>query len=261
MSPARASLATASAVLLIATLTACGGDDATATDESAATTGQQGPGPAALPGASGEIAAIDGRTMQVQSATSGQVAVSWTARTSFTEQVETALAEVKVGSCVVVESDAATEDGEPVAATAVRITDDAGDGCGGFGGGPQQAGVGERPEEIGRAHASVRPSDLQARLGGTAGEVVAVAADRFTVSSTRPGDDEATAVEVTVDGATTYTRMAEAGAAALEVGRCASATGETDSTGAVTADRISVTDPVDGQCGMRVLSSRPEEDR
>jgi hypothetical protein len=276
----RATLAIASAVLLAASLTACGGDDATATDDSGATTDQQGAapsadqaGPGTLPGASGEIAAISGKTMQVQSATSGQVAVSWTAKTAFTQQVEAALADVEVGSCVLVESDADAEagDGEPVAATAVRITEATDDGCtAGFGG--PQAGVGgpgggptdmpsdmptDRPTDM----PSDMPSDMQVRMGGTAGEVVAVAADGFTVSTTLPGEDDPTSVEVTVAKATTYTRMADADATALEVGRCVSATGDTDSTGAVTADRVSITDPVDGQCALRMFSSRPGDDQ
>jgi hypothetical protein len=261
----RATLAIASAVLLAASLTACGGDDATATDPAATEqgTGQQsaGPGadqagPGALPGASGEIAAISGKTMQVQSADSGQVAVSWTAKTAFTQQVKAALADVEVGTCVMVESAAEAQDGEPVAATAVRITETTDDGCTtGFGGGPRMGsgGPSDMPSDM--------PSDLQARMGGTAGEVVAVAADGFTVSTTLPGEDDPTSVEVTVAKSTTYTRMADADATALEVGRCVSATGDTDSTGAVTADRVSITDPVDGQCALRMFSSRPGDDQ
>lgn len=272
MNPARPTLAVAAAALLIATLTACGGDDASASgaaDPSGTTSEQPGTaqsaGPGDLPGASGEIAAISGKTLQVQSADSGQVAVSWTAKTAFTEQVKAALADVTVGSCVIVESDdaqtdAATDETEPVAATAVRITEATEDGCGGFdgsGGGPQQGSAGERPEGAPSDLPSDLPSDARVRMGGTVGEVVAVAADGFTVSATRPGEDQATSVEVTVDHGTAYTRMADSDASALKVGRCAGATGETDSTGAVTADRISVTDPVDGECGVRVFASRP----
>ncbi|HEY0949980.1 DUF5666 domain-containing protein [Nocardioides sp.] len=265
----RATLIVASLALLIATLTACGGDDASATDDAGATSGQPGAlqsaGPGDMPGASGEIAAISGKTMQVQSAGSGQFAVTWTAKTTFSDQVEAALADVTVGSCVMVESDAetdaATDDTEPVAATAVRITEATDDGCGGFGGGPQQGSAGERPEGAPSDLPSDLPTDARVRMGGTVGEVVAVAADGFTVSATRPGEEEATSVEVAVDRATTYTRMADSDASALKVGRCATATGDTDSTGAVTADRISVTDPVDGECGLRVFSSRPGADQ
>lgn len=279
MSSARPALAVASAALLLATLAACGGDDAAATDDAGSTSDQAGAaqgvgpgtdqaGPGDVPGASGEIAAISGRTMQVQSASSGQVAVSWTAETTFTEQVEAALADVTVGSCVMVESDAGTDagDDDPVAATAVRITEEATDeGCGGLRGGPQQGSAGERPEgapsDLPSDLPSDMPSDMRIRMGGTVGEVVAVAADGFTVSATRPGEEEATSVDVTVDSATVYTRMADSDASALQVGRCVGATGETDSTGAVTADRISVTDPVGGECGLRVLSSRPDADQ
>ena len=73
--------------------------------------------------------------------------------------------------------------------------------------------------------------------------------DGFTVSSTRPGEEDATTVEVTVAGPTTYTTNAAADSSAVKVGTCVTATGDTGDTGAVTAQRISVSTAVDGQCG------------
>jgi hypothetical protein len=251
MNLSRMTLATASSVLVLATLAACGGgSDDTATDDTqAAAAGQQpggrpaGAGP--VPGATGEIAAISGKTLQVQNGQSGQVAVTWTAKTAFTQQVDATLADVTTGACVAVTSGGETAEDEPVAATSVRSTEATGDGCGGgmqFGGGPRG---GERAEGA----PTDLPSDLPARMGGgTFGEVTAVGADGFTVSSTLPGADDATAVEVTVSTGTTYTTNSDADSTALTVGRCVNATGDTDSTGAVTADRISVSDAVDGQC-------------
>ena len=46
----------------------------------------------------------------------------------------------------------------------------------------------------------------------------------------------------------TYSTTATADGSALTVGRCVQATGDADTTGAVTAARIAVTDPVDGSC-------------
>ena len=263
MNLTRVTLATASSVLLLATLAACGGGDDSApaaTEGGPAAAGQQqggGPGGGGrMPGASGTVAAISGTTLQVQSEQSGQVAVTWTAKTAFTQQVDAALADVAAGSCVAVSSESETAEGDPVAATSVRITAATDDGCtGGFTGGPGGGGPGggERPEgaptDLPSDLPTDRPSDLPARTGGgTFGEVTAVSADGFTVSSTRPGEDDTTTVDVTVSGDTTYTINAEADSSALEVGKCVNATGDADDTGAVTAERISVSDAVDGQC-------------
>ena len=243
---------TACAVLLLASLTACGGDDGSATDaeaEAAASAapagGRGGPGGAGMPGApgaSGLVAAVSGRTLQVQSADSGQVAVTWTAETAFLEQVAGSLADVTVGTCVLVTAASETEDGEPVAADAVRITEAGEDGecAGGFGGagGPD----GERPEGMPTDMPTERPTDRPGGFGGTAGRVTAVSDTGFTVESAEVD------AEVTVTADTTYSTTAEADAAAAEVGRCVMATGEADDTGAVTATRISVSDAVDGEC-------------
>lgn len=236
--------------VLVVSLAACGGSDTadetaddTPADTAAAADPAAGqPGAAAgsggapgggMPGASGEIAAVSGKTLQVQG-DSGQVAVTWTGSTAFTEQVDGTLADVTVGSCVMVTSE------EDAAATAVRITAATDDGCtGGFGGGP---GGGERPTDMPSDMPPEMPTDRSGGFGGAFGEVAAVAADGFTVQSM---DDE---VEVTVDAATSYSTTAEADAGAASVGRCAIAIGEADDTGAVTATRISLSDPVDGSC-------------
>ena len=187
---------------------------------------QQGAAPGngtRMPGASGTVAAISGSTAQVQNEQSGQVAVTWTAKTAFTQQVDATLTDVKVGACVAVTADGETTDGDPVAASSVRITQATDDGCaagfGGMGGGPGGGGPGgggpeggERPEGAPTDLPSDLPTDRPGMAGraggGTFGEVTAVSADGFTVSSTRPGEDTKTTVEVTVAGATTYTTNA-----------------------------------------------------
>jgi hypothetical protein len=101
------------------------------------------------------------------------------------------------------------------------------------------------------------PSDLPSGMpsdgarpggGGAFGQVTAVTSDGFTVEATQPGSDEASSVTVTVSADTTYSTAAAADGSALKVGRCVQASGDADSTGAVTATRISVTDKVDGSC-------------
>jgi hypothetical protein len=53
---------------------------------------------------------------------------------------------------------------------------------------------------------------------------------------------------VTLTSATKITTVQSATAAAATAGRCVTAQGKTDSTGAVAAASIAVTDPVNGQC-------------
>ena len=70
----------------------------------------------------------------------------------------------------------------------------------------------------------------------------------FTVESARPGSDDTATVTVTTSDKTTWTTSAKATAKDVQVGRCVVSMGRTDSTGAVTAASITVSQPVDGQC-------------
>lgn len=239
----RVTLATASSVLLVAALAACGGSgDDTATDGGGPVTSQEGmpggPGGDRFPGAFGEVAAVTGRTAQVQNDMTGQVAVSWTSGTTFTQEVDASLDDVTTGSCVLVTSDdeaGATE----VTATAVRIMDE----CDRPGGMPT-----DRPSDV----PSDLPSDAPRAGGGLGvlGEVTAVSGAGFTISG---GQGDVT-VAVTAD--TTYTTTAPATADAVKVGACLNAQGDTDDTGALTATSISVSRTVDGRCtgGFGVVS-------
>ncbi|MEQ6902604.1 DUF5666 domain-containing protein [Nocardioides sp. YIM 152588] len=273
--PARLAAVTAGLAVVAVLAAGCGSDDAEAatTDQAAVGADQQGAGDqqgadGRLPGAFGRIAAVSGDVLQVQNDQSGQVAVTVADGTAVTDQVEAAQGDVEVGACVTVRADDSADgtDGTDgtVAAATVSITQPADDGsCGagtaGMGGGPGgPGGDGQRPTDLPEGMPTDRPSDLPDGMPtdlpggqpggfGTAGQVSAVTAGGFTVESTFPGAD-ASSVEVTVDADTTYTLQASATAKALKVGRCVVATGEADDTGAVAADRISVSDPVDGAC-------------
>ena len=291
MNLTRVTLATASSVLLLATLVACGDSSSVgsqATDQSATQSDQQaqagGMPVGGFPGASGLVAAVSGRTAQVRSAQSGQVAVSWTSATTFTQQVDGALGDVTEGTCVMVtsadSSDSSDSSGSTaVTAATVRILPASDDGSCGFGGGTGggMPGGGEMPSGAPSDLPTDMPTDLPSdgaqggRPGGglgTVGEVAAVSADGFTVSSTTPtrgqdSDSSADPVEVTVtvSGDTTYTATADATAAAVKSGVCVAAQGDTDDTGALTATSISVTKAVDGECttgfGGGMGGSRP----
>jgi hypothetical protein len=272
------------AVALATLLCSCGSKDpaAQATDPAdvaasngAQTYGGPGAGPSGgpqLPGAFGEIAAVQGKTLQVQNAQSGQVAVTWTAKTEITQQVAAARADVAVGSCVMAGSDTpatdASSDADPVNATTVRISQPVDGSCdGGFGsradaptGAPSGMPSGAPPSGAPSGAPSGGPGGGPRVFGGGAvGEVTAVSADGFTLESTLPGSTDARTVTVTVSADTTYSTDAKADGSALKVGRCVQASGDADSTGAITASRIGVSDPVDGQCGGGFgITGRPQ---
>lgn len=273
-SPRRRALALA-CVAAAATLTlgACGGDSDASTDGSAQQQGGQQQGG---PTGSGLVAAVDGSTAQVQSG-AGQVAVTWTDATTFTQQVDATLSDVSDGSCVVVtsaEDDSSGSDdsgADTVAAGTVRISEAADDGtCTAGMGGPSGSG-GQPPsgeqggdQEGGAPEGmpSERPSDAPegtdggpGRMGGFAVGVVSDVTDSgFTVTGTSPsrgGDsDEAeeTTTQVTVSSTTTYTTTEEATADDVQVGVCVTSQGESDDTGAVTAATIAISPATDGEC-------------
>jgi hypothetical protein len=93
---------------------------------------------------------------------------------------------------------------------------------------------------------------------GANGKVTAVSATGFTVASQFPGTSSQAPRDttVTVSGSTTYTTTKPGTAAALKVGKCVTATGASDDTGAVTADRLVVSDPVDGACTGGFMTRR-----
>lgn len=250
------------AVVLLLAASACGSGNAAVgtsgqTTENGVPQGQQQGGPVRqIPGADGKVAAVQGSTAQVQSEQNGQVAVSWTAGTTFTRQVRAKLADIKVGDCVVVAPADQTASGSTtppttVTAASVRITPKVDGACGfaGRDGGPQvnggPQGGGQPPS--GAPSGGSRPQ--MRGFGGAVGDVTAVAANSFAVSSQMPGSSTRTTVTVTVGSTTTYTTTAKGTASDVKVGVCVLATGSTDSTGAVTARTIAISQPENGQCG------------
>ncbi|ONF66964.1 hypothetical protein AVR91_0223770 [Amycolatopsis keratiniphila subsp. keratiniphila] len=251
----------AATTTVILTVTACGSDDSGAagqgTEQGAAGQGNRGGGPGdgrGVPGATGKIAAISGAMMQVQNAQNGQVSVTYTDTTTFTQQVTATLADLKVEDCVRVTAEAPVNDsGDSVTAATVSISKPVDGACGtrGSGRGTPSGGMAppsrERPSMPSGAPSAPGGRD-RGQLGGTFGKVTAVTANGFTVESTVPGSQDTRTVAATVSAGTTWKTNAAATAAALEVGRCVTATGKPDDTGAVTATDITITDPVDGEC-------------
>lgn len=230
------------------------------------------------PAASGTIAAVAPASIEVQNPSSGQTTVDYSSKTRFTQTVRTSLSAVKAGTCIVARaaSSSSTTDPDPSSITASTVVITAGRGTDCFGrgsgfgfrggsGGPRQVPSGSLPS--GRRFPSgfptgARPSGAPGTRSGLAatvfGKVTAVHGTTITVSaaSFARGSSSASASpapktvqkRVTVMSSTIYTETVSATKSALEVGRCATAEGATNSTGAVSARSIAVTDPVNGQC-------------
>lgn len=267
----RHTLATTTATVALVSLAACGssstGSSTSAGQPSTQASTAAGAATGAGNGASGQIAAISGKTLQVQNQTDGQVAVTYTAKTTITAQVAASLADVKVGSCVTV-TPVMSASGAPsaqsgntgtLAAGNVRISQPTnGDCLGGLGtmrpGGSASGFPSGRPSGFpsGRpsGFASGGPGGGRTFAFGANGKVTAVSATGFTVASQFPGTSSQAPRDttVTVSGSTTYTTTKPGDSSALKVGKCVVATGQSDDTGAVTADRLVVSDPVNGSC-------------
>jgi hypothetical protein len=254
----------------VLTLSACGTSGTPTTSQpgspapspSAAAAGGSSPRAAARgPAASGLIAAVSGSTLQVQNAQVGQVAVTWTAATKFTQQVTLSLGSIKAGDCVTASSAAGSLTAASFTATAVTVSQAVNGRCfGGFGGGAfPSAGSSVRPRPRPSGTRSFAPPSGAARTGAFAvGSVVSVSGSTIVVASrsfgpgagASPGASAGTTTNktVTLTSATKITTVRSSTAAAATVGRCVTAQGKSDSTGAVAATTIAVTDPVSGQC-------------
>lgn len=235
------------AVALAGVLSGCGSSDTDQQQNAQEPAGQL----PRFPGAVGEITGVSGTTLQVRDDQSGEVKVTYTDTTEFTQQINGSIADLAVGDCVMVASDGAT-DSSPVAATAVTVSAAVDGSCQG---GMNPGGIPSGSEIPSGIPSGAPPSGQTPPSGGgmpggggVFGLVTAVTDTGFTVESTVPGGESGEPRSVTVSATTTWTTTEAATASALTVGRCVNATGEADDTGAVTATRIAVSDPVDGEC-------------
>lgn len=267
--------AAAAACLVVGlSVSACGSGPAdntpaAATDQS----GAQPEGPAGGmggPGGSGKVAAVAGSTAQVQG-DGAQVAVTWTAKTTFTQQVSAKARDLKVGDCAMAMPAMDSTPDSPdstsnVTAATVRISTPVDGSCTngmrGPGNGAQRDQV--APPE-GTEQRGPKDGDGPVRRGsfGAVGKVTAVDGNGFTVESVRPGSSESSTVSVTTSADTAWTRSAKATSEDVKVGRCVASVGKADSTGAITATSIAVSQPVNGECVARFgpgPGARPGDD-
>lgn len=248
----------------VVVLTACSSSTPTSHDSStpspaASPAAPAGPGGAAGfrgPAASGTVAAVTGQTMQVQNPQVGQVAVSWTSSTKFTQQVATTLAGIKAGDCVTALAPSGTSF-TATSFTATSLMVGTGSTCT-FGAGQRPSGLpsgfpsGSRPSGF---PSGARPSGFpsgRGRIGAIAsGKVTSISGNTLTIAARQfgPSGSGSTNKTVTVTSSTKITTEAATNAASVKVGKCVTAEGKADSTGAVTATQVRITDPVNGQCG------------
>jgi hypothetical protein len=265
---------TAAAATGLLVLGACGGGSsggstagstsATTVSPSPGRAGQQG-GAGRVPGVSGLLAAISGRTLQVQS-TNTQTAVTYTGATTITDTVAARVSDVRVGWCASVRptttpTATAATDGTGVTARSVALSrplqGQCARGMGAFDGtGPRGARPSGSPSVQQALPGETPPSSPGgARSGGFGafGRIMSVSGTTFAVASARPGASgsstpSVTNLTVTTTGATMYTRTVSATASALSVGTCVAAFGKADDTGTVAATTIAVRPRQGGSC-------------
>ncbi len=273
-SPLRAAVPALFAVVLLA---GCNGGSDSAAGAAPAGNGAAPAQGNTAPGASGLLAAIDGSTLQVQSE-SAQTTVTYGASTTFTDSVAATAADVKVGMCVTARpvatsaTPAATPSpGTAVVAGSVQLVAPVNGACTAAGfGGPEGArpsgspGAGRvRPSGTPRPDASGRPGGSRGAGGfGATGKVVSVSGATFVVergaapagidAGGAPAGTDAgatpAATTVTTTATTTYSKTVAAKATALVTGKCVTAVGKSDDTGAIAATAISIRAAENGTC-------------
>jgi hypothetical protein len=208
-------------------------------------------GGAADPGrVAGEIAAVEGTTLQIQDG-STQTAVTYTSRTTFTAQVTGSVSDVGKGDCVVVFSSSTDQNASTVTATSVSVSESVDGTCAaGFGGGTggRPSGAPSGPPSADGGTPSAAPGGGQPGGAPSAGvpgggrpqsgTVTAISGDSLTVT-------------VTTTDKTTVTMTEASKATAAKTGVCATVDGKADDTGAVTATTISLRDAGTDGCTVR----------
>lgn len=248
-------------------LAACGGGSPVSSSSSPSTapaatrtgTGGSYNGPPAI---SGQLAAINGNTLEIQDPTTGQTTVDLTTSTVFTQTVSVASSALQTGQCVLASG---TKAGNSVSASNVTIDllNTGPDCAGGFGAGPGGGFGGFGPGAGDRAGATAgttrttlstaRRQQLVARIGVSAGKVTSIngtmvdvqlvaASTASTAGSANPTDRlRVTPLpRFTFSSSTRFGELKSAAQSELAVGQCVTAVGQADTTGTVTAQRISI---------------------
>jgi hypothetical protein len=250
------------------TLGACGGGSRNTNSAASGSTPQtaasapSGFGGGQRPAASGLIATVDATTMQVQSQQAGQVAVTWSDSTKFSHTVTVTASSINAGQCVTaIAPSGTTQTATAFTATTVMVSDatngDCGRGFGAPGGGNGGAPAG-RPSGIPNAGPSGVPSGGPGGAGGfggiASGKVVSVSGSSVVVAAQSFGPNGGSTAStttnktITIGSDTKVSTQASTTSKSVVVGKCATVQGTADSSGAVAATSVSVTDADNGQC-------------
>ncbi|HZT66473.1 MAG TPA: DUF5666 domain-containing protein [Acidimicrobiales bacterium] len=234
---------------------ACGGGSPTAASSQQAAARSPQTTPTTLPGAFGQIAAVSGggTSLEVQNPQSGQVTVNVSSSTTIIQLVTAAPSDLAVGDCVTANGPKPTTG--PFTATAVTISQPGPNGCargaasafggGGFGGG---FGRGFRPNGGSTSPRNPNPGRF-ANLAIAAGKVTSVSGASVDVQPITPPSTTTTRAgrtpptfesSFTYGPSTRWTKVVTATPSAFAVGQCVAANGPSDSTGAVTAQTITI---------------------
>jgi hypothetical protein len=226
--------------------------------------------------AEGRIASVSGTSMQLE----GELrrSVNWTDRTSFTEISDASKADLVIGACARVRPSRTVggpsrSQPQHLAAALVTIGDTVDGICvSDMGpGGLPGTGLGSAPpDESGpRFEWRPAPSAPASPRGGFYGLVTAIDGDSFTIEMRRrdvgPSGTSARPISqrVSITAQTEWQRTARVEAGAVQVGKCALATGRPTEPGNVTADSITLRPARDNQCRSERVGrvGKPEDDR
>jgi hypothetical protein len=187
------------------------------------TTTSSAPAPNGETRVSGLIASVAGNAAQVTQHESdrGNATVDFGGSTKVTETSPAALTDVTAGSCVSVRPQEAGQGGQPITAASVRVSPAVDGKC------PQAKESGKR--------------------SGVQGSVASVAGDTINVTSTDASGNTAQTA-VTVSDKTKYHKQVAADTQAITAGKCLTARGTQDSSGALQATTIDLRAAHDGKC-------------
>jgi Domain of unknown function (DUF5666) len=218
---------------------ACGSSNTAAPTAPAGPTGSttaqaQAPSSAPAPGGTGRvaglIASVTGNAAQVTQQ-NGNATVDFTSSTQVTEVTSAALSDVTAGSCVSVRpARGESQGGQSITARSVRVS-------------PAVDGKCQQPP-AGSPSSEPSPSNGPAGHRGVGGTVASVAGGTITVN----GDDGAAPTTVAVTDKTRYSKQASASTQSIAQGKCMTAHGSLDGSGALQATTINLRPANDGKC-------------
>jgi hypothetical protein len=225
---------------------ACGSSNTAAPTAPAGPTGSttaqaqaptQSPSPAPAPGGTGRvaglIASVTDNAAQVTQQ-NGNATVDFTSSTQVTEVTSAALSDVTAGSCVSVRpARGKSQGGQSITARSVRVS-------------PAVDGKCQQPNQppAGSPSSGPSPSNGPAGHRGVGDTVASVAGDTITVN----GNDGAAPTTVAVTDKTRYTKQASASTQSIAQGKCMTAQGSLDGSGALQATTINLRPANDGKC-------------